>query len=98
MLYDGAVMRQLREYLPRIRWIVTLANLLVSVFAAYTLKGSNNLNPFEDLTGCSPAATHYGDYIYYVSFGRGAISLLLVCLGLTTMLVMIPGVSRDSGP
>lgn len=89
------VLRQVRPHLQRIRLIVTLANLLAGAFAAYTLMGSSNLNPFKDLAGCSPAARQWGDYIYYVSFGRGAISLLLVCLVLTTTLMLIPGVSRD---
>jgi hypothetical protein len=94
-VYNVLVLRQIRPHLPRIRLIVTLANLLVGAFAVYTLNGSTKLKPFEDLTGCSPAAKHWGDYIYYVSFGRGAISLLLASLVLTTTLMLIPGVSRD---
>ena len=95
MVYNGVVLRQVRPHLTRIRLFVTLANVLAGAFAAYTLKGSSNLNPFDDLSGCSPAARRWGDYIYYVSFGRGAISVLLVCLVLTTMLMLITDGSRD---
>jgi hypothetical protein len=74
---------------------VAIVNVLACWFGSHTLNGARSLNPWEDRVVVR-ARGLVGDYAYYVSFGRGAIALLIVALAITTVL-MFASIAPERG-
>lgn len=72
-----------------LRAAILSLNILVALFALYTLQCASELDPTRDLVceGSKPVRG-ISAYLYWTSFGRASITLLLVCLVLSTGLIM----------